>query len=82
MAQGHISLSETTFGPDTLLRGLSLGGPSIPDGHGQTLRKGPSLGGRLRVWKEGTPSAPKTFLGKVFPPKRFSCLSTISMAES
>ena len=46
--QSH-KAGETTFGPDALLRGLSLGGPSRPDGHGQTLRKGPGLGGRLGV---------------------------------
>jgi hypothetical protein len=36
-----------TFGPGTLLRGLSLGRLSGPDGHGQALRKGPGPSGRL-----------------------------------
>jgi hypothetical protein len=41
--------AKRTFGPDTLLRGLGLGGPSRPDGHGQALRKGPGPSGRLGV---------------------------------
>jgi hypothetical protein len=36
-----------TFGPGTLLRDHSLGRLSSPDGHGQALRKGPCLSGRL-----------------------------------
>jgi hypothetical protein len=36
-----------TFGPDTLLRGLGLGGLGRPDGLGQALRKGPGPSGRL-----------------------------------
>jgi hypothetical protein len=36
-----------TFGPDTLLRGLGLGGLGRPDGLGQALRKGPGSSGRL-----------------------------------
>jgi hypothetical protein len=38
-----------TFGPVTLQRDLSLGGPSRPDGHVQTLHEGPSPSGRLGV---------------------------------
>jgi hypothetical protein len=41
--------AKRTFGPDTLLRGLSLGGPSRPDGHDQALRKGPGPSGRIGV---------------------------------
>jgi hypothetical protein len=67
-----------TFGPGTLLRGHSLGGPSRPDGHGQTLRKGLGPSGRLRVQKGVTPSAPKSFPRKSFSTKmtyaHFDCV--------
>jgi hypothetical protein len=35
------------FGPGTLLRGHGLGRLGRPNGHGQALRKGPGLSGRL-----------------------------------
>jgi hypothetical protein len=37
----------------------SLGGPSRPDDHGQTLREGPGPSGCLGVRKGGAPSVPK-----------------------
>jgi hypothetical protein len=49
----------------------SLGGPSRPDGHDQTLRKGPAPSGRLGVRKGGAPSAPKLSLEKFFHQNNF-----------
>jgi hypothetical protein len=49
----------------------SLGGPSRPDGHGQTLRKGPGPSGRLGVRKGGAPSALKLSSKKFFHQNNF-----------
>jgi hypothetical protein len=49
----------------------SLGGPSRPDGHGQTLRKGLGPSGRLRVRRGGAPSAPKLSSEKFFQQNSF-----------
>jgi hypothetical protein len=49
----------------------SLGGPSRPDDHGQTLRKGLGPIGRLGVRKGGAPFAPKLSSEKFFHQNSF-----------
>jgi hypothetical protein len=47
-----------------------LGRPARPDGHGQALRKGPGLSGRLGSRRGATPSASK------FSSEKFSTKTT------